>query len=87
MKELLESRIGKEIELSFGAGAVGGKIVRIDNDILCLEKDDQAFFVRIEKSSRFGMPKKKTKRKESLLVLFPPNLNEPNFLIQSRITA
>jgi hypothetical protein len=49
VKEILESRIGKEIEVSFGAGAVSGKVVKIENDILYLEKDDKNFFVRIEK--------------------------------------
>ena len=63
MKELLESRIGKEIELSFGAGAVGGKIVQVDNDILCLEKDDQAFFVRIEKIVAIWDAKEKNDKK------------------------
>ncbi len=63
MKELLESRIGKEIELSFGAGAVGGKIVQIDNDILCLEKDDQTFFVRIEKIVAIWDVKEKNEKK------------------------
>lgn len=63
MKELLENRIGKEIELSFGAGAVGGKIIGIDNDILHLEKDDQAFFVRIEKIVAIWDTKEKNEKK------------------------
>ena len=63
MKELLENRIGKEIELSFGAGAVGGKIIRIANDILHLEKDDQAFFVRIEKIVAIWDVKEKNEKK------------------------
>ena len=63
MKEILANRIGKEIELSFGAGAVGGKIVKIENDILCLEKDDQAFFVRIEKIVAVWDAKEKNERK------------------------
>ncbi|HEX4950285.1 MAG TPA: MM0924 family protein [Blastocatellia bacterium] len=49
MKDILENRIGKEIDVSFGAGTVSGKVVQIDGDILQLEKDDQTFFVRIEK--------------------------------------
>ena len=49
MKDLLENRIGKEIDVSFGAGTVSGKVVQIAGDILQLEKDDQTFFVRIEK--------------------------------------
>ncbi len=49
MKDILENRIGKEIDVSFGAGTVSGKVVQIAGDILQLEKDDQTFFVRIEK--------------------------------------
>jgi hypothetical protein len=49
VKDILENRIGKEIDVSFGAGTVSGKVIQIDGDILQLEKDDQTFFVRIEK--------------------------------------
>lgn len=63
MREILESRIGKEIELSFGAGGVGGKIIKIDNDLLHLEKDDQAFFVRIEKIVAVWDSKEKNEKK------------------------
>lgn len=63
MKEILEGRIGKEIELSFGAGAVGGKIIKIENDILHLEKDDQTFFVRLEKIVAVWDAKEKSEKK------------------------
>lgn len=63
MKEILEKRIGKEIELSFGAGAVGGTIVKVDNDILQLEKDDQTFFVRIEKIVAVWDSKEKSEKR------------------------
>jgi hypothetical protein len=49
VKEILASRIGKEIEVSFGTGAVSGKVVKLEGDLLHLEKDDQTFFIRIEK--------------------------------------
>lgn len=49
MKEILADRIGKEIDVSFGAGTVSGKVIQVDGDILQLEKDDQTFFVRVEK--------------------------------------
>lgn len=49
MKEILENRIGKEIDVSFGAGTVSGKVIKIEGEILQLEKDEQTFFVRIEK--------------------------------------
>jgi hypothetical protein len=63
MKEILEKRIGKEIELSFGAGAIGGKIVKINDDILELEKDEQTFFVRIEKIVAIWDSKEKSEKK------------------------
>ncbi len=63
MREILESRIGKEIELSFGAGAVSGKILQIEDDILHLEKDDQKFFVRIEKIVAIWDSKEKNEKK------------------------
>ncbi len=49
MKDILESRIGKEVDVSFGAGAVSGKITKIEGNILHLEKDEKHFFVRIDK--------------------------------------
>lgn len=49
MKEILAARIGKEIDVSFGAGTVSGKVIQVDGELLQLEKDDQTFFVRIEK--------------------------------------
>lgn len=63
MKELLESRIGKEIDVSFGAGTVSGKIIQIEGDILQLEKDDQTFFVRIEKIVAFWDSKERGEKK------------------------
>ena len=49
MKDILASRIGKEVDVSFGAGAVSGKITKIEDNILHLEKDEKHFFVRIDK--------------------------------------
>lgn len=49
MKSLLESRIGKEIEISCGGVALSGKITRVSGDILEIEKDDHTFYVNIEK--------------------------------------
>jgi len=63
VKELLESRIGKEIDVSFGAGTVSGKIIQIEGDILQLEKDDQTFFVRIEKIVAFWDSKERGEKK------------------------
>lgn len=63
MKEILENRIGKEIDVSFGAGTVTGKVIKIDGDILQLEKDDQTFFVRIEKIVAFWDSKERSEKK------------------------
>lgn len=63
MKEILENRIGKEIDVSFGAGTVTGKVIKIDGDILQLEKDDQTFFVRIEKIVALWDSKERSEKK------------------------
>lgn len=49
MKNLLESKIGKEIEISCGGVALSGKVVRVNGNILELEKDEHLFYVNIEK--------------------------------------
>ena len=49
VRTLLEQRIGKEVEVSCGGVALSGKIVRIDGNILEIEKDDHLFYVNIEK--------------------------------------
>lgn len=63
MKEILESRIGKDLDVSFGAGAVTGKVVKIDGDILYLEKDDQNYYVRIDKIVAVWDSKEKSEKK------------------------
>jgi uncharacterized 2Fe-2S/4Fe-4S cluster protein (DUF4445 family) len=49
VRSQLESRIGKEVEISCGGVALSGKIVRLDGDVLELEKDDHLFYVNVEK--------------------------------------
>ena len=49
MKSLLESRIGKEVEISCGGVALTGTIVRVSDDILEIEKDEHIFYVNVEK--------------------------------------
>jgi Protein of unknown function (DUF2642) len=63
VKEILENRVGKEIDVSFGAGTVTGKIIQIEGDILQLEKDEQTFFVRIEKIVAFWDAKDRAEKK------------------------
>jgi hypothetical protein len=49
VKSLLESRIGKEVEISCGGVALSGKVVRLSGDVLELEKDETIFYVNLEK--------------------------------------
>lgn len=63
MKEILASRIGKEIDVSFGAGAVSGKVIKIEGNILYLEKDDQNYYVDIEKIVAVWDAKEKNEKK------------------------
>lgn len=49
MRNLLESRIGKEIDVQCISGTFSGKVVRVEGAILVLEKDERTCFVDIEK--------------------------------------
>ena len=49
MREVLESRIGKEVELGCEGGSITGKIIQIEGNILELERDDHTFYVNMDK--------------------------------------
>ena len=49
MKNFLESRMGKEIDIHCGAALVSGKVTRIEGMVLHLEKEDVTCYVNIEK--------------------------------------
>ena len=72
MKDILESRVGKEVDVSFGAGAVSGKITKIEGNILHLEKDEKHFFVRIDKIVAIWDSLEKAKRGSKVPVSFLP---------------
>lgn len=62
MRNLLESRIGKEVDLQCEGAATSGKIVRLEGDLLVLEKEDRQGFVNIEKIvALWDKPEKKVK--------------------------
>ena len=63
VKAILESRIGKEVDVSFGGGGVSGKVIKIEDDILYLEKDDQSYYVRVDKIVAVWDAKDKNEKK------------------------
>ena len=62
MRNLLESRIGKEVDLQCEGAATSGKIVKIEGHILVLEKEDRQGYVNIDKIvAVWDKPEKKVK--------------------------
>ena len=49
MKNFLETRLGKELDIHCGGAIITGKVTRVDGNILYLEKDDVTCYVNIEK--------------------------------------
>lgn len=49
MRNLLESWIGKEIDVLCESATVTGKVLRVEGNILVLEKEEQRCYVSIEK--------------------------------------
>ncbi|HWQ34216.1 MAG TPA: MM0924 family protein [Blastocatellia bacterium] len=49
MRNLLESFLGKEIDVNCGAALLSGKVTRVEGQILHLEKDGMTVYVNIEK--------------------------------------
>lgn len=49
MRNFLESRIGKEIEVQCQGVTLSGKVARVEGDVLHLEKDDETAYVNINK--------------------------------------
>ncbi len=49
MRNFLEGRLGKEIDVQCEGTTVSGKVVKIEGNVLHLEKDDMTCFVNIEK--------------------------------------
>lgn len=49
MRNFLESRLGKEIEVQCEGTMVKGKVSKIEGNVLHLEKDGESCYVNIEK--------------------------------------
>ncbi len=49
MRNLLESRIGKEIDVVCEGASMSGKIVRVEGNLLVLEKEDRQGYVDISR--------------------------------------
>ncbi len=49
MRNFLESRIGKEVEIQCQGLTLNGKIVRVEGNVLHLQKDDETAYVNIDK--------------------------------------
>ncbi len=49
MRNFLESRLGKEIDLNCGSVSVTGKVTKIEGEVVHIEKDGVTCYVNIEK--------------------------------------
>ncbi|HEX9001197.1 MAG TPA: MM0924 family protein [Blastocatellia bacterium] len=49
MRNFLENRLGKEIEIQCEGTTVKGKVTKIEGNVLHLQKDDETCYVNIEK--------------------------------------
>ena len=47
MRNLLEARIGKEVDIVCEGAALSGKVVRLEGNILVVEKEDRQGYVDI----------------------------------------
>lgn len=53
MRNLLEERIGKEVDVVCEGAAVSGKIVKIEGNILVLEKEERLGYVDVARIVAF----------------------------------
>jgi hypothetical protein len=49
VRNLLESRMGKEVDVHCGFASISGKVTRVEGNVLHLEKDDVTCYVNIDK--------------------------------------
>ena len=49
MRNLLESLVGKEIDVQCGSSTIRGKVLKIMGNVLQLEKDDVTGYINIDK--------------------------------------
>ena len=53
MRNLLEARIGKEVDIVCEGAALSGKVIKIEGDILVVEKEDRQGYVDISRIVAF----------------------------------
>lgn len=49
MRNFLESQLGKELDLHCGGLAVSGKLIKVEGEVVYVEKDDVVCYVNIDK--------------------------------------
>ncbi len=49
MRNFLENRMGKEIDVNCGSVSVSGRVTKIEGNVLYLEKDEVTCYVNIDK--------------------------------------
>lgn len=49
MRNLLESLIGREVDVSCGNSSITGKVIRVQGEVLQIEKDDITCYINIDK--------------------------------------
>ena len=49
MKNFLESRLGRELDINCGGLSVSGKVVKIEGNVVHIEKEDVVCYINIEK--------------------------------------
>jgi len=49
VKNFLESRLGRELDINCGSLSVSGKVVRIEGNVVHIEKEDVVCYINIEK--------------------------------------
>ena len=49
MKDFLETRIGKEVDVHCGTATVSGRVMLVEGNVLYLEKDEVTCYVNIDK--------------------------------------
>jgi len=49
VRNFLESRIGKEIEVQCQGVTLSGKVARVEGNVLHLQKDDDTAYINIDK--------------------------------------
>jgi uncharacterized protein DUF6897 len=49
VRNFLEGRIGKEMDIHVGGAIISGRIVRIEGNVLIVEKDDTICYINIDR--------------------------------------